>query len=286
MKASKAIKIAWTSAAVTLVLFCHDMRSLHAEGVPAPNALFYSGFLEQAGVPVDGTQPIQVVIWNSEDVQPGQRPLCQTGPTETPISGGRFRIALHSDCQTAVLNNNNTWVEVIVGATSLGRAKLGGVPYALEAQRATSATGELGRTLAELQQRVAALEKTSVPAGAVVAFDLATCPAGFTPHTPAQGRAVIGANPGGNGLAVRARGDLVGEEAHTLLVDEMPSHSHTHPIRSNVGSISNGDTNLYTVGGTHVPTTFGTSQPSNPTGGSKAFNNMQPSVALLYCRKT
>ena len=76
-------------------------------------------------------------------------------------------------------SNPNAWVEVLVDGTSLGRTKLGGVPYALEAGHATSsdsatnatnaanattaatasgAAGALQTALDDYKSRIAALE--------------------------------------------------------------------------------------------------------------------------------
>jgi hypothetical protein len=126
-----------------------------------------------------------------------------------------------------------------------------------------------------------------VPSGAVVAFNLLNCPTGWTALPQAGGRTIVGVNAaGGNGLSQRNLGDTVGEEAHTLSVAEMPSHSHTSVIYATVGtSFTNGTTGLQTQGGTSAPTNLGQSIPSNAAGGGNAFSNMQPSLALLYCQK-
>jgi microcystin-dependent protein len=144
-----------------------------------------------------------------------------------------------------------------------------------------------------------------IPSGAVLAFDLDRCPAGWAPFSPAAGRTVIGVNDGANGLSARARGATLGEESHVLTADEVAPHTHA-------GSTGPGKATKYrTVGvpGTnsredHVAGWAGTSAfmdredaswalaahghdfvtDSGAVGG-KAHNNMQPSLALLYCRK-
>lgn len=84
---------------------------------------------------------------------------------------GRFSIPLPDDCTTKVGSNAQVWVEVLVGpmantVASLGRAKLGAVPYAVEADHAVSASsaataatanaagGSLASTITALQARL------------------------------------------------------------------------------------------------------------------------------------
>ena len=72
----------------------------------------------------------------------------------------------------AVRANPELWVQVEVDGKPFERRKLGAVPYAVEAERASGAAGALARDL--------------VPAGAVMAFDLEACPPGWTPSSSAR----------------------------------------------------------------------------------------------------
>ena len=118
------------------------------------------------------------------------------------------------------------------------------------------------------------IEGGSVPSGAVMSFNLASCPAGWSPYSSAVNRMVIGS---GSSYALGASG---GEATHVLTVAEMPSHGH---------SIS-GPWAAWGSGGIHLSS--GSAQPfgsssavANPTGGNGAHNNIPPYVALLYCEK-
>jgi microcystin-dependent protein len=144
-----------------------------------------------------------------------------------------------------------------------------------------------------------------IPSGAVLAFDLDRCPAGWAPFSPAAGRTIIGVNDGANGLSPLALGATVGEESHVLTADEIAPHTHA-------GSTGPGKAMKYrTVGvpgtnsrGDHVAGWAGTSAfldredagwalaahghdfvTDTGSVGGKAHNNMQPSLALLYCKK-
>lgn len=145
----------------------------------------------------------------------------------------------------------------------------------------------------------------SVPSGAVMAFDLERCPAGWAPFAPAAGRTIIGVNDGGNGLAPRARGDVVGEEAHRLTADELAPHTHagntgrgkqmSYRLVSGSGTETIGNHGTGFAGGTAFFDRDDADYPfsnhfhdfvtdSGAVGG-KPHNVMQPSLALLYCRK-
>jgi microcystin-dependent protein len=143
------------------------------------------------------------------------------------------------------------------------------------------------------------------PSGAVLAFELDQCPAGWIPFAPAAGRTIIGANDGANGLSPRVVGATLGEESHALTADETPPHTHA-------GSTGRGKAMKYrtvAVPGSntredHVPGWASTAMFVDredaswalaahthdfvtDTGavGGKPHNIMQPSVALLYCKK-
>lgn len=134
---------------------------------------------------------------------------------------------------------------------------------------------------------------------------------------------VIGVVGAGSGLTVRAKGDSVGEETHTLIIDEMPAHKHGSV---DVSGNTNGDGNTSTNGShNHTGTTdsagwgatshdvlggLGTGTADNAgthshtfttnsngahfhtmgsTGGDAAHNNMQPTLfygnMFIYCGK-
>ena len=106
-----------------------------ADGIPTGDALFYSGTLEDNGVPVEGTRAVDIELFDSAS---GGASQCTTSVDPVTFTGGAFRVPLSSTCVAAVHANPNLYTEVSVDGTVLPRTKLGAVPYALEAERATS----------------------------------------------------------------------------------------------------------------------------------------------------
>lgn len=106
-----------------------------------------------------------------------------------------------------------------------------------------------------------------------------------------QGNAPM--HPGqGQGLSLRDLGEMSGTESITLLVSEIPLHSHT--LRGTVedatqGSLTAGVVLAQTVNGNLYQTTTGANlqtmapQALAPAGGSLPHNNMQPYLTLNYC---
>ncbi len=110
-----------------------------ADGIPTMQPLTYSGVLQtSAGAAVTTQQSIQITLWDDAAANASANQKCTT-PTQnvTPDAQGRFQVLLDQACFDAVKVNANLWVQVQVGATVLPRSKLGAVPYAAEAGKAT-----------------------------------------------------------------------------------------------------------------------------------------------------
>ncbi|HSH65541.1 MAG TPA: tail fiber protein [Bacteroidia bacterium] len=125
--------------------------------------------------------------------------------------------------------------------------------------------------------------------------------------------ALGGGQGGGPGLPAYVLGQRGGEPTHTLIVSEMPSHTHTGAVSGNAGlSVSSGDaTQSAATAGATIATPGSGSRTFTPTlgfntatpdtvlnaasvntstlavnnlnnGGSNAHNNMQPYLGLSY----
>lgn len=137
--------------ALTVAAIGYKVGRARADGVPSVNPLFYSGLLEDGGRPVEGSRDITLRLWDAAN---GGTIACpETTAIAAPVLGGRFRVALDTGCVGAIQRNRELWTEVVVGGTSLGRGKVGAVPFAIEAGRAAGASGMLESRLATVESR-------------------------------------------------------------------------------------------------------------------------------------
>lgn len=136
MTRSRRIAVALASLTVGAGLG-YAVHSARAAGIPATKALSYSGVLEGASGPVSGSHDIQVTLY---DAATAGNQLCQAPSTPVPIADGHFSVQLPDACAASVGANPNVWVDVFVDGADTGRTPIGAVPYAVEANHATSAT--------------------------------------------------------------------------------------------------------------------------------------------------
>ena len=129
----------------------------------------------------------------------------------------------------------------------------------------------------------------TVPSGAVMSFNLASCPTGWSEYTAARGRAVIWvwqwntAEWGWLGTNW-SLGSTTGAETHTLTIPEIPSHNHT-TTNAWAGPGASWDwPDLMSTTDTYNNVT--NNIPSADIGWGWSHNIMQASVALLYCQKS
>lgn len=121
-------------------------------------------------------------------------------------------------------------------------------------------------------ENLKSLVSKSLPTGSVVAFDLSSCPAGWSEYSPAQGRSIIGA-----GARYRL-GQAEGKETHSLSVNELPPHTHQAKHLPTARGSGNGVVNWGSGGN---PSTVNSGV--GPTGEGKEFSLMSPWIALTYC---
>jgi hypothetical protein len=118
-----------------------------AGGIPAKGALTYSGVLQkQDGSPLSSPgHNLEIKLWSTGST--GGTALCSTivpAPEFTLDAGGRFSVQLNDTCTGAIGANPGAFVEIVLDGNTLGRTKLGAVPYAIEANHAATADSAAG----------------------------------------------------------------------------------------------------------------------------------------------
>ncbi len=142
-------------------------RAVRADGIPSSQPLWYRGQVsDDRGPLADGSaHALAVSLWASPSG--GDAPECRATRSWTFARGGdgRFELALDG-CLAAIRARADLWVQVDLDGAAVGeRSKLGAVPYAVEADRASGASGALQAQLAALQAQLAALRDPDCPPG-------------------------------------------------------------------------------------------------------------------------
>jgi microcystin-dependent protein len=301
-----------------LVLGASAVMMLRAQSAPANGAaaLPYHGYLELAGVPVEGKKAVTFTLYNGDST-----PTTWNERQTVVIAGGHFSAMLGAQTPLdEVLKGGVAPLSVGVSVQDVGsdglptgtavalagRQLLGSTPYAWRGAPGTSFIADSDIT--SVGGRVYDRSGPVMPVGAILAYGGEQPPAGWlacdgravsrSTYAPLfaaigsqwgpgdgtatfnlpdlRGRAPIGAGQG-SGLTNRSLAQQVGTETHTLTVSEMPSHGHSIPMQqSNTNDGAGGGNRVLT--GNNNFTTGG-------TGGGQPHNNMPPSAVVNYIIK-
>ncbi|MER9964968.1 hypothetical protein NKJ72_29420 [Mesorhizobium sp. M0045] len=124
--------------------------------------------------------------------------------------------------------------------------------------------------------------RIAVPKGAVMAFNLESCPDGWQLFQPLVGRFALGAGADvTRRLTDRKFGDSGGEEQHTLTVAESPQQEVEIAGVANQSSVDR-----YNAGGRNYWVITRGSEKFRTNGGGQPHNNMPPFHSLTYCERT
>ena len=120
------------------------------------------------------------------------------------------------------------------------------------------------------------------PSGAIMAFNLASCPNGWSSFTSANGRVIVWAGSDGQWNTYTLL-NVWGEARHTLTTAEMPSHTHGFSIGTTDDNVAPWNVALLQLwdNGPFSYANFTTAA----AGGSQSHENRMPYLALLYCVK-
>jgi hypothetical protein len=197
-----------------------------------------------------------------------------TGPTQAPPNGNTLAPI---NAGTTAQSKNGSLALGSSGAPAVtldvtGNVGAGGAIFANDVDAGSFTLGGV---------TITTWPSGGVPSGAVEAFDLASCPAGWSEYISARDRTIIG-----SGLSY-SRGATGGEAVHTLTINEIPPHTHNIGPLWAGGAGGGGATRIEAPwntgdGGERLTTGYLT---TNLTGGGQPHNNMQPYIALLFCKK-
>jgi hypothetical protein len=144
-----------------------------AAGIPGTAPLTYSGILtDMNGAPITGQKNLLIQLFGQAS---GGTALCGSTAAMVTLVGGAFQVPLGDNCTAVVHSTPDLWVDVLVDGGPVGRAKLGAVPYAVEADTAQNAVAPApNSTLAmALQTLQSGLQNLQANVSQIV------CPAGF-----------------------------------------------------------------------------------------------------------
>jgi len=212
----------------------------------------YGGVLtDSSGTPLTGMKTIQLAFWPAAT---GGTPACTTLASAVSLVAGNFQVALPDSCTAAVHALGDLWVEVLVDGATLGRTKLGAVPYAVEADSASRAVGALDARIGSLMPPRSIVSANLSAADVTSNFDASGL--GRSPG-PYAGWAICNGNNGTPNLAGRfvrisasgagATGGSDTIAAHTHAIDHDHAAfnagtegAHTHSTPAHQHTLSSG----------------------------------------------
>ena len=138
----------------------------------------------------------------------------------------------------------------------------------------------------------------SFPKGMVVAFE-GLCPSGWTEHSNARGRVILGVND------QHLLSETAGKEIHTLSAQELPNYEltgqatetgHSHPVSVQFSILDGPDGSVNPRAGLNngryesgspkidvLESAHGHAVTVRSGGQNKPHNNMPPYIALYFC---
>ena len=240
-----------------------------------PHLIRYQGQAVDAnGVPLEGPYTLTFRLYNAETAG---TIVWEETQTNVPLSKGHFSVLLGSVMAlTGVDLAQPCWLSVQVnGEPELApRQRITSVPLALRAK-----TAEEIKTSGITDD-----DNSLVPTGAIILWNSATCPSGYTRLSAYDGKFLVGSatpgSPGGSNAHTHSAGTYTG-----------PSHTHSVPYSGWGAYTTNGQAGQLVLWST---TSLGAAQGNNTSGpggdgpvtGTSASADSRPEfMTLLLCQK-
>jgi len=219
----------------------------------------------------------------------------------TPTASANYVIISHGPDQQGGVTVDGVVIEACPATAAAGGFDVENCDGDATFLRTILSTSNLGATQFDDQILYNSFDaEINVPSSAVMGFQLASCPDGWSPWAPAVGRFVIGAgnagaipqsNPNGtatwNDPAVNyGLSTTGGQRTYQMVESEIPLHDHTVSLGIYQSTTPGAANNV--VGGGNSGTIVNASNIANDTlqaGGLDRIQTVPPYVALLYCIK-
>jgi hypothetical protein len=108
--------------------------SIRAQGAPPTQApVLYSGYIEDTGVPVNGSKSIGLNLWSSTDTSTTANRACQQAAVATPVTNGWFSVQLGSACLDVMRRYPALYLQFVVDSVAFPLQTIGAVPYSVRA---------------------------------------------------------------------------------------------------------------------------------------------------------
>jgi hypothetical protein len=117
-----------------------------AADVPEMDPLVFTGLIVEDGQAVDGDHDLVVEFWRSPDSTDAGDRVCFGEASGTSVTAGRYRIPV-PNCVEPLQVEQELYSELIMDGRSIGRTKVGAMPFALTAggaERASEARAASG----------------------------------------------------------------------------------------------------------------------------------------------
>lgn len=217
---SRCTKRSWGILALGLLLSSLLLSSQAAAEVPA--LIRYQGQAADAnGVPLEGPYTLTFRLYDADTA--GTK-VWEERQDNVPLTGGHFSVLLGSRTSLAALDwAAPCWLSVQVNGESelAPRQRITSVPLAVRSRTAEQlAVPITTSTIVDDSSRL-------VPSGAIILWDGASCPAGYTRLSSHDGKFLVASSASGatGGSNSHSHGGATG--SHALTVAEIPAHLHT-----------------------------------------------------------